>query len=261
MFALALAGCGFQVAGGAPVGGDADALTDAASDAAIDATPDAAVARFCPVTDTLRVCFSFDPSPLPATLPNEGAATLDAALTSITRIPRSATSGAAQFGATSGISMPMNAGVTGILTSEVWFRIDSMPATNGGRQGLFDSNTTQNISLFVYRADPNHSLRCGMGDQTEVFQTSVSSAAWHYAVCTCENNAMSVYLDGARVGPARPGSCGTGAFLRDGFTIGSDNGGNATVPGDRIIGAIDGVRLWSVARTDVEIGATAASGI
>jgi hypothetical protein len=267
MLVLALAGCGFQISGGSAAGSDADATVDADRDGATDGPPDAPImidapaAQFCGADPALRVCFSFDQSPLPSPLASQGSGTVSATLTNITRIARSATSGAAQFGATSGITMPMSSSVTGILTSEVWFRIDTMPGTNGGRQGLFDSNTSQNISLFAYRQDPGHTLRCGMGNQTEVFPTMLTASTWHYAACTCENNSMSVYLDGLPVGPARPGGCSAGAFLSDGFTIGSDNGGGATVSGDRIIGAIDGVRLWSVARTVAEIAATAATGI
>lgn len=70
---------------------------------------------------------------------------------------------------------------------------------------------------------------------------------------------MHMYLDGVLVAPARPGGCSQGAIIGDGFTIGSDNGGGGggTVAGDRIAGAIDGVRLWAVARTATEVAQTA----
>ena len=243
---LALAGCGFE-------------LTPPATELP---PPDAPAPPFCPPDPELRLCFSFDQEPLSALLASEGTATVTATLTSITRIARSPTRGAAQFGATSGIAMPMGTGVTGVLTSEVWFRADAMPASNGGRMGLFDSNTSENISLFFYRADPAHQLRCGLGSQTEVFPATLATATWHYAACTCEGGAMTMYLDGVRVAPPRPGGCSAGAFVGDGFTIGSDNsGGGGTVAGDRIAGAIDGVRLWAVARTAEQIAATAASGL
>jgi len=253
---LALAGCSFQI--DAPATGS----PDAAPDAPPDARSDAPAPPFCPTDPELRVCFSFDQTPLPAMLPSEGTATVTATLTSITRIARSPTRGAAQFGATSGIAMPMGVGVTGVLASEVWFRADAMPATNGGRMGLFDSNTSENISLFFYRADPVHQLRCGLGNQTEVFPATLATTTWHYAACTCEGGAMRMYLDGVLVAPPRPGGCSAGAFVGDGFTIGSDNSGSGgTVAGDRIAGAIDGVRLWAVARTAEQIAATSASGL
>lgn len=249
---LAIAGCSFDLR--------VVALPDAMIDSA-DAALDAPALAFCPPDPLLRVCFSFDQLPLPDSLASEGTALVAATLTDIVRLARTPTSGAAQFSATSGIAMPMGSGATGVLTAEVWFRADSMPATDNGRMGLFDSNTSENISLFLYRADPAHQLRCGLGNQTEVFPATLATATWHYAACTCEGGAMHMYLDGVLVAPARPGGCSEGSLRGDGFTIGSDNGGGGgTVAGDRIAGAIDGVRLWAVARTANEVAQTAATG-
>ncbi len=125
--------------------------------------------------------------------------------------------------------------------------------------GLVDSNVVPpNISLFFYRQDPGHTLRCGIGSQTEVWTTTLTQATWHYAACTCEGGALKMYLDGTKIGEVA-GNCGTaGALVADGLTIGSDNaGGNLTFP-DRLAGAIDRVRLWAVPRTQAEVTAALA---
>lgn len=255
---IAVAGCSFELRASAIPDVRPDALPDAATDAAIDAPP----AAFCPPDPMLRGCFSFDQMPLPAVLANEGTATIAATLTGITRVARTATNGAAQLGATSSITLPQGSGIDGILAIEIWFRADSFPAFNGARVGLVDSNVIPpNISLFVYRADPGHTLRCGIGGGLEAWTTTLAAGTWYYAACTCESGNLAVYLNGTLVGSPRAGSCASaGALVSQGFTIGSDNSGNPNVIGERIDGAIDGVRLWSVARTANEIALTAATG-
>ncbi len=254
----ALGACSFDGREGAPP--DAPTVESIDVDApAVDAPVDAPPPVLCPPgDDDLRVCFSFDEMPLPTTLVSAGTATVTATLAEVTRIERSSTSGAAQLGITSGISMPMSAGATGVLTGEVWFRADMLPSSENQRMGLYDSNTSPNISLFLYRTGSGYTLRCGLGGQTEVFTAALVQGAWHYVACTCEGGAMSVYLDGELVAPARQGGCNAGAFAGDGFVIGADNGGSGgTVAGDRLQGALDGVRLWAAPRTASEIAATA----
>lgn len=245
VLALSLAGCSFQVG----------AATEAASPDAPppDAVIDARIARLCDADPTLRLCFSFDGPSLPASLPNEGTAQVAATLTAVTRTERSPDSGAALFGATSSIHVPMHADVASILAIEIWFRIDTMPA-NTARAGLVDSNVIPpNISLFLYRQDPGHQLRCGLGGQTETFDAPLAIDQWSYAACTCDGTNLAVYLDGVLLG-SRPGGCGSaGALVGDGLTIGSDNTGNPAAVGDRLAGAIDGVRLWSVGLTAAQV--------
>lgn len=254
----ALGACSFEGREGAlPDAPTADATE--VDGPAVDAPVDAPPPVLCPPgDDDLRVCFSFDEMPLPTSLVSAGTAAVTATLAEVTRIERSSTSGAAQLATTSGISMPMGSGVSGVLTGEIWFRADTLPSTEGQRMGLYDSNTSPNISLFLYRAGAGYTLRCGLGGQTEVFNAALVQGAWHYVACTCDGGAMGVYLDGALVEPARQGGCNGGAFAGDGFTIGADNSGNGgTVAGDRLLGAVDGVRLWAAPRTASEIAATA----
>jgi hypothetical protein len=240
---LAIAGCSFDAPASPVVDGAPEVV-----DVAVDTAP----ARLCAPDPALRMCFSFD-GPLPATLPNEGTAAVDATLTDITQIVRSADSGAAQFGATSSVVLPMTPDISSILSIEVWFRVDTMPA-NGGRGGLVDSNVSPpNISLFFNRVDPGTTLRCGLGGQTEVFDATVVTGAWLYAACTCDGTNLVMYLDGIKLGE-RAGTCGSaGALVDDGLTIGSDNTGDPSAVGDRIAGAIDGIRLWSTGLTPTQV--------
>jgi hypothetical protein len=239
--ALLASACSFRARAAA---GDAQAAADAPADAAPDIAIDAAPA-FCPPSDHLRMCFSFDQAALPATLPDEGAATSSAQLTDVTRIA-SPLGGAAQLGNTSEIYFPMDSAVTGILASEIWFRMDTDAPNNFARESMFDSNDIPpNISMFVYRNDPHHDLHCGIGSQSESWTTDAFTlAAWHEAQCICANGNLSFYLDGVDLGD-RPGNCATGGALDPaGITIGSNNNGGPGGVNDLLIGAIDGIRLW-----------------
>lgn len=246
---LAVSGCSFRpgdyLAGDA--NGDRDAMvdTEVEPDAMIDAPPPP---PFCPADAHLRLCFSFDQTTLDGALPNEGAAVVSAQLTNVTRIARG-DGGAAQLDMTSTIFVPQAADVTNIQAIEIWYRADSMPA-NGGRMGLVDSNTSSNISLFFYRQDPAHELRCGIGDATIVWDATLATATWTYLACVCEGGNLKMYVDGVMIGDT-PGSCASGgAIVGDGFTIGSNNNGGAgNAVNDWLLGAIDGVRLWDQAIT------------
>jgi hypothetical protein len=124
--------------------------------------------------------------------------------------------------------------------------MDTDAPTNFARESLFDSNLIPpNISMFVYRNDPHHDLHCGIGSQNETWTTdAVMLNTWHHAACTCANGNLSFYLDGVDLGD-RPGNCDTaGALTTDGFTIGSNNNGAGQQVDARLIGAIDGIRLW-----------------
>lgn len=242
---LLLASCTFAV----PAGTSTDAAIDAPPDIEIDAPPPFVV---CPPDPQLRVCFTFDESPLPPTLPNEGGAAVSAQLRNVARTaaPRG---GAVDLGMTGSVFLPLGSGVTGIQTIEMWFRLDGVPP-NLGRSGLVDSNVIPpNISLFVYRDDPVRRLRCGIGGQLEVMDAVLPTGVWTHVACTCDGTAMTMYIDGASIG-TRNGTCGSGgAFVDHGFTIGSDNTGQPDVYGERFSGAIDALRLWDTHRTAAQL--------
>jgi hypothetical protein len=245
------AGCSFRH-GVVEVVDDAMA-PDVAIDAAIDAPPPA----FCPSDSHLRLCYSFDPDPLPSSLPNQGAATVNAQLTNVMRIAHG-TGGAAQLDTTSIIHVPYTADVTNIQAIELWYRADVDPA-NTARSGLVDSNVIPpNISLFVARVDPTHQLRCGLGGANGVWDATLVPGTWYYVACVCEAGTMKIYVDGAKIGETAAASCTSGgALVSAGLTIGSNNNGGPTGVNDWLVGAIDGVRLWDVALTAEMIAASA----
>jgi hypothetical protein len=251
LFVLALfGGCGFR-----PAIAQTDAVTS--DDAAVDAPPDARTRRLCPADAHLRLCYSFEQSPLPTTLPNEGAATVDASLTNVTRIQRGE-GGAALLDTTSIIHVPTTADVANIQAIEVWYRADADPA-NTLRFGLVDSNIIPpNISLFVARVDPTHELRCGLGSASGVFDATLVVGTWYYVACVCDAGVMTMYVGGAPVGQVNASGCTSGgAIASAGLTIGSNNNGGPAGVNDWLIGAVDGVRLWDVTLSAETIAATA----
>lgn len=237
----AVGGCGFEHG---QFVGDAAARVDAV----VDAMPDAVVEPpFCPDDPHLRLCFSFDQVPFTPTLANEGAANVSATLTNITRIPvGTGSGGAAQFGEKSAIVVPYTADVSGIRTIEILYRFDAEPTSDGGRMGLVDSNVVPpNISLFFYRKDPTHQLRCGLGSATVTWDATLTVGTWLDLACVCDAGHMKMFVDGALVGDTA-GDCNAGgAFVNpDGFVIGANNNGGGAPVSESLVGAIDGVRLW-----------------
>jgi len=242
----AIGGCGFQHG---QFVGDA-APHDIDTDSAVDAMIDAAAPPFCAPNDPhLRLCFSFDQVPFTPMLANEGAANVSATLTNVTRIPvGTGSGGAAQLGATSEIFVPYSADVSAIRTIEVWYRYDSEPTSNGARMGLVDSNVIPpNISLFFYRADPTHQLRCGLGNATVTWDAPLMAGTWLRLSCVCDADHMKMFVDGMMVGDT-PGDCAAGgAFVSpDGFVIGANNNGGSADVTEPLLGAIDGIRLWDM---------------
>jgi hypothetical protein len=239
---MAVAGCGFE---------HGQFVADARQvDAPIDVMVDAPARPFCAPNDPhLRLCFSFDQVPFTPTLANEGAANVSATLTNVSRIPvGSGSSGAAQLGATSEIFVPYTTEVSAIRTIEIWYRYDSEPTSNGARMGLVDSNVIPpNISLFFYRADPTHQLRCGLGSATVTWDAPLMPNTWLQLSCVCDGADMKMFVNGTMVGDT-PGNCAAGgAFVSpDGFVIGANNNGGAANVSEQLLGAIDGIRLWDM---------------
>jgi hypothetical protein len=238
-----LAGCRFEH-------GAAGAIVDDAAPAdtlAIDAAIDAAVALPCPADTHLRLCYSFDQNPLPGSLPNEGAATVSATLTNVTRADHDG-GGAAQITTASTIHVAYTAEVANIQALEVEFRPDVAPLANLARIGLIDSNVIPpNISLFWYRNDPGYQLRCGIGSALFAFDAAIQLGAWHRVLCTCNSDTLQVFVNGTKLGEVASAQCSSGgALVAAGLTIGSNNNGGPTGVTEWLTGTIDNVRLWDV---------------
>jgi hypothetical protein len=238
---MLMAGCSFEH--GFPAGAGDGAI---AIDATADAVPDVAIAKFCAPDSHLRLCLSFDAEPLPASMPNEGAATVNTSLTDVTRSAHDS-GGAAELSATSIIYVPESAEVTNIQAFEVEFRADVAPANNLERLGIVDSNyIPPNISLFLYRVDPGYQLRCGLGGALNTFTApGFTLATWHRVLCTCNADTQQIFVDGVKIGETAASSCMSGgAIVGAGMTIGSNNNGGPTGVDNQLIGAVDNVRLW-----------------
>lgn len=228
--AIAAAGCGFD---GAP----------AADGAARDAAPSAdriadASTTFC---DGTLVCFSFDGS-LATPLASAGSAPLSA---DHTTTPTTGPMGtAALFTAESRMKIPPNDSALPIVSAELWLRVDQH--IGGERLGLMDADATSSAASFFYYNDQR--LRFELGSQLFVpFQ--IETARWYYLAQVCDGGTLRVYIDGV----ARPetGACQPGDARPYGLQIGANNNqGN----GDQsLIGALDGLRLWSSALTPAQI--------
>lgn len=239
--AILIAGCSFEH--GNPVGDDDAAV---GFDVPADLAADMAAPKFCATDSHLLLCYSFDQDPLPASLPNEGAANVSAALMNVTRGDH-AGGGAAEVTAASSIYVPETTAVAGIQTFEISFRVDTAPAANFARIGVLDSNIIPpNISLFLYRVDPGYQLRCGLGGALYTYDApGLQLAVWHRVVCTCNADTLQVFVDGAKIGETPNAMCASGgAIVSSGMTIGANNNGGPSGVDEWVVGAVDGVRLW-----------------
>lgn len=231
LVAVALAtGCGFD---GAPAAGGTD--RDAAT--SVDTIADAST-TFC---DGTLVCFAFD-GPLATPLASAGSAPLSA---DHTTTPTTGAMGtAALFTAESRMKIPPNDSALGIASAELWVRVDQH--IGGERLGFMDADATSSAASFFYYYDER--LRFELGAQLFVpFQ--IETARWYYLAQVCDGGTLRVYIDGVQ----RPetGACQPGDARPYGLQIGANNNqGN----GDQsLIGAIDGLRLWSIPLTPAQI--------
>jgi hypothetical protein len=227
-----------------------------------DATADAPpiMASPCESDPALLLCFSFDQATLPASLPNEGSVSVAAQLTNVTSIA-SPSGHAARIDTTSEIFVPYASAAVGMLSMEMWFRVDTDPA-DGTRAGLFDNAIgPDGMSLFLYRQDPGpHMIRCTFSGETIYFNApGYTVGDWHHAACVCDATTMTMtmYLDGASIG-SNPGTCAPGGDLYDtvGLTIGQNNNNVPGTPApvdNWLVGAIDGVKLWNVTLTAQQV--------
>ncbi len=216
--------------------GEPDASTGGGVDSLVDGP---AALAFCHPDPGLLVCFSFDADPLPSSLANEGVAQVAAQLTNVTRLARG-TGGAALLDETSQMRVPPNSETTAIVSAEAWVRIDADPPV-GQRVGIIDADATSSaVSFFYYHPSPNRQVRFEMGQQMLVDVTLVLGA-WHYLAQVCENNTLTAFVNGVKVGE-RAG-CSPGNAMTYGLQLGQNNTGSG---GDQwLVGAIDGVRMWT----------------
>jgi hypothetical protein len=200
------------------------------------------------------VCFSFDDGLAP-TMANEGAVPLDASVTSASATPGQ-DYGAVKLDTTSRIFIAETADVTGIVALEAWFRLDVAPDT-GQRMGLLDSEGKPDMSMFYFRVDSLHLVRCQIGGQELYAPVTPAVDRWSYVTCVCANGGLQAYDNGKLV-HEQAGSCAAAGIGKGGVAIGQANkpGAGGDV-GDWLVGAIDAIRMWDVPLSAQDICASA----
>lgn len=224
-----------------------NATVGVAPDAALDARSHDTASRIPGCTDdpSLAICFSFDDSPLPASVANEGTLVLDAVLTNVTSVAAPLGGGAALLGATSEILIPANTTLVDIVAIDATIRLAADVPPNG-RIGIVDSDgATPGMSLFLYAGTATaQRIRCNVGGMDLYADTSIPLDTWTRIACTCENGNVSVWRDGQRL--TQLAGCLPAAGTTTGLQIGQNsNAGEGLPPNEPLIGALDRVRLWT----------------
>lgn len=127
------------------------------------------------------------------------------------------------------------------ITMEAWIRPSQLPAT---RSGIVDNNGQ--YGLFLH---PGGALQCIGVSAT----ANVAVDVWTHVACTYDGTTR-IYKDGVEVGASAGGGGALGTGGTTGISIGADNPPGAGAP---LLGDIDGVRIWKVARTRAELCAGA----
>ncbi|MBA3538403.1 MAG: LamG domain-containing protein [Deltaproteobacteria bacterium] len=238
-----IAACGFTGKGviDDATPGDRDG---GARDGSIDPDgPTDAIEGCPPDDDTLRLCFTFDQATFANPLPNEGAASVSAQHTAVTR-SATATGGAAEFLATSGMYVAPSAELADLRSLELWFRPNEQPAL---RFGLLDNDAS--ISVYYYTVLGVPQVRCSMGGgpQYSYIAPYPASDRWIYLACVCNGTTLEMYLDGMKVDTyGGANACSAGNSITSGLAIGQNSDGTGAPANESLEGALDTLRIWSV---------------
>lgn len=269
----ALAACGFTPSGA----GDGDGGIDAADVDAppsdgrppldappgIDARTDApGGSAFCPPGDqALVLCLPFDDGTTNNRVGSGPQPFLSTNVTPVAgRVGMAAGLGATSvlwFAETAALDLPAPLTIEGF----VYYTTD--PPTTGSssdrRIGVVDNNGQYSIFLGWHQAAgaPSESVTPYCNINATAWGAPISRDAWHHVACVHTGATLTVYTDGIAgvpVNTATPIATST----MDGTTLGQNCDGDATTPSVPLVGGLDEVRLWSVARTPVEIATAAA---
>jgi hypothetical protein len=224
--------------------GDDDVAVDPS--VASDATDvDAEVSPPCQGDDLIG-CWRFE-SRDPALVDDESSANNDGLASGCGREPRAGGGLALQMIASSDVAIPdsVTLDVTGPITIELWLRADEIPAA--GRAGLIDHNGQWGLFLA-----PAGQVRCVMPPVTAT-DLVVQPGVWTHIACVYDLQTVQLYQDGIAALNPPPGTTPINTAPADGIHIGEDAPGG----GDQLLGAVDDVRIWKVARTADEIAADA----
>jgi hypothetical protein len=210
---------------------------DGAIDGAIDAPPPA---PFCDTANepTLVGCWQFEGNTNDASGDNNNATA------------QNTTFGTGMVGmglvttANSLVTVPDNASLSpATLTVEAFVRPTMLP-TGGARMGIFDNDGSYGLFILA------NSVSCSMSVVAAGPALVVNQ--WTHVACTFDGTTTRLYINGVEAAMTAGGSA-----LGAGNTNGSVIAGNSP-NGDSLVGTIDQVRVWNVARTAAQI--CAASG-
>ncbi len=130
------------------------------------------------------------------------------------------------------------------LSFEAWIRPTELPAT--GRMGVFDSGGA--YGLFINNTGTG--LLCSLGIQVQA-TFAFPTNAWTHVACSTDGSTVRVYINGSQIAMMAGGSpLGTGDNLGTYLGANSPNG-------EVLIGTIDQIRFWNVARTPAQMCAAA----
>jgi hypothetical protein len=131
------------------------------------------------------------------------------------------------------------------VTIEAWLYVQIMPTGNGGgaRSAILDNNNEYAMYL-----EPSGTLRCYAGAATADATSVIKLHQWTHVACTADGSKIVAYVDGAQI--ATGVMIGIPSTGTTGLTLGSDNPSGT---GSRLIGRLDGVRLYGRVLSALEI--------
>lgn len=129
-------------------------------------------------------------------------------------------------------------------TFEMWLRPDSLPAATT-RMGVFDKDGQYG---FFLQSDGSLTCTCPGAGVVPTAAGAITAGVWQHAACILDATAgQQIWIDGVLAGSGAA-ACGasTGA---SGVYLGE----NGTAGNDQFLGAMDRLRIWSDARTAIEL--------
>jgi len=234
------AACGFDGVGSADVPAPATTPLDAGvpEAAPVDAAPPPP--KFCDPSDaTLILCLRFD-----GAIADESAHAQKVDVGGAPALVPGVSGSAVAMTPSTTLHVPHNeAWKYSALTVEMWVRPRALPPSDE-RAGLIDKNGS--FGMFV---QPNGDVTCTLGGSIRAVG-AVSVGRWTHVACTSGGGKLDIWVDGRRVDEVNANALSPTTDLA---AIGGDSPN-----GDPFDGDLDGVRVYSRAKSALEIGAAAA---
>jgi len=141
---------------------------------------------------------------------------------------------------------------------EMFVKLDALPDPENPDQRVGVLDNDGQYSLFIRSRDPENARAFAYCNaQATVFsEVAIEVGDWHHLACVQDRGTLSIYVDGAMtpIGNTTPIASG----VRNGTTVGQNGDGDASTVDDPLIGTIDELRVWNVARSADQIAAAAA---